>query len=244
MTQLTGSTMMLSRENIRVHLGTRAYLSIFLWSLGIMLLVPPQFTPLTAGLCLCMAVLVFPLSIQRLLRWRWLLFMILLAVPPIFFLGALDRSLFGLSYSSEGMLVAIQIALRLIVILVMLDGFTSVVDIVALAGLLERFGLHGLGFSMGVALNLLPALQQSSTNAWHSLRMRGGLRKQRWRGLQLLTMTVVTNALRRAEEIALAAEARAFSPEKSRALPIKYGSWDLPVAIAALLSIFCIALIR
>jgi len=118
------------------------------------------------------------------------------------------------------------------------------VDIVALAGLLERFGLHGLGFSMGVALNLLPALQQSSTHAWYSLKMRGGLRKQRWRGLQLLAITVVTNALRRAEEIALAAEARAFSPEKSRAMPIKYGNWDWPVAIAALISMFCVVWIR
>jgi len=244
MTQLVGSKMALSTESIRIHLGTRAYLSIFLWSLAIMLLAPQQYIPIVAMLCLGVAVLVFPLSLRRLLRWRWLVLMVLLVVPPIFFLGSLDRSLLGLGYSSEGVLVASQIALRLIVILVMLDGFTSVVDIVALAGLLERFGLHGLGFSMGVALNLLPALQQSSTNAWYSLKMRGGLRKQRWRGLQLLTMTVVTNALRRAEEIALAAEARAFSPEKSRAMPIKYGTLDWPVAVAALLSIFCVFFIR
>lgn len=236
--------MALSGEKVSIHLGTRAYLSIFLWSLGIMLLTPQQYTFFAAGLCLCVAVLVFPLSLRRLLRWRWLVLMVLLVVPPIFFIGDVDHSLLGLGYSSEGVLVATQIALRLIVILVMLDGFTSVVDIVALAGLLERFGLHGLGFSMGVALNLLPALRQSSTNAWYSLKMRGGLRKQRWRGLQLLTMTVVTNALRRAEEIALAAEARAFSPEKSRAMPIKYGNWDWPVTIAALLSIFFVIFIR
>jgi energy-coupling factor transporter transmembrane protein EcfT len=118
------------------------------------------------------------------------------------------------------------------------QGLTAAIDISSLAGLFERLGLHGLGFSMGVALNLLPALQQSASHAWHSLKMRGGLRRKRWRGVQLLAVTVVTNALRRAEEVALAAEARGFSPEHSRALPIKTGYLDrviIPVAALVLL---------
>jgi energy-coupling factor transporter transmembrane protein EcfT len=88
-----------------------------------------------------------------------------------------------------------------------------------LAGLVGRFGLHGLGFSLGVAMNL------------RSIRgMRYGLRKQRWRGLQLLMMTIVTNALRRADEVALAAEARAFSPDRARPLPVQRGRLDwLPI---------------
>lgn len=244
MIQLLSSTVRSFREIVWVRLGTRAYLSIFLWSLGMILLAPQQLTPLAAGFCLCVAALVFPLSLRRLLRLRWLLILFMLALPPIFFLGALDRSLLGVRYSSEGLLVALQIACRLIVILVVLDGFTSVVDVVAMAGLLERFGLRGLGFSMGVALNLMPALQQSGANAWYSLKMRGGLRAQRWRGVQLLTMTIVTNALRRAEEIALAAEARAFSPDKSRPMPIRVGKWDWPVAIVASLSVLYVLLIR
>jgi energy-coupling factor transporter transmembrane protein EcfT len=75
-------------------------------------------------------------------------------------------------------------------------------------------------------MNLLPALRKSSQNTWCSLQLRGGFRRQRWRGLQLLLVTVVVNALRRAEEIALAAEVRAFSPERSRAMAIEIGSLD------------------
>ena len=74
-----------------------------------------------------------------------------------------------------------QIALRILVVLVAIQGMTSSVDISSVAGLLERAGLHGLGFSVGVALNLLPGLLQSAQNAWRSLWMRGGLRKQRLR---------------------------------------------------------------
>ena len=178
--------------------------------------------------------MVYPRSLPRLLRLRWLMLMGLLALPPVFFLGEIDRSLWGIGVSTEGVLAGLQIAMRLIVVVVAVDGFTSKVDIASVAGLLERVGLQGLGFSMGVALNLLPSLQQSSINAWHSLWMRGGLRRQRWRGLRLLLVTVVTNALRRAEEIALAAEARAFTPESARPMPLKVGRLDwLATALAS-----------
>jgi energy-coupling factor transporter transmembrane protein EcfT len=125
--------------------------------------------------------------------------------------------------------------LRAVVILLAAGGLAASVDISEVAGLFERVGLHGLGFSLGVAVNLLPNLRQSATNTWHSLRMRGGMRAQWWRGSQLLLLTILTSALRRSEEIALAAEARAFRPERSRALPIKIGrlDWWL-IAIGAL----------
>ena len=106
------------------------------------------------------------------------------------------------------------------------------------AGALERGGLHGLGFSLGVATNLLPDLRRSSTATWHSLRMRGGLRGRWLRGLQLLLLAVMTNALRHAEEIVLAAETRAFLPEKSRSVPLKRGRLDGWIVLAGVLALF------
>ena len=114
--------------------------------------------------------------------------------------------------------------LRAMVILLAADGFSASVNISEVAGMLERGGLHGLGFSLGVASNLLPDLRRSSTAAWHSLRMRGGLRGRRGlRGLQLMLLAMMTNALRRSEDIVLAAEVRAFQPERSRCIPIRVG---------------------
>lgn len=190
------------------------------------MLAPQEHMPVVGVVCITVSVLLFPLASHRLFHWRWLLFMLLLSLPPVFFLGEIDRSVLGVGYSAEGLRVGLQIALRFIVVLIALNGLTGSVEITAIAGLLERVGLQGLGFSMGVALNLLPSLQQSSRNAWHSLWMRGGLRRKRWRGLRLLLFSIVSNALRRAEEIALAAEARAFSPDRSRAMPIVVGNWD------------------
>ena len=210
-------------------LGTVAYLAIFAWSLGMVMFVPAQRLMLAGELCFLAMTLVYPRSFRRLMRPRWLGMIVLLALPPIFFIGDLDRSLWLIRYSSEGLANSLQIILRIIVVLVAVDGFTSAVDIASIAGLLERFGLRGLGFSMGVALNLLPSLQTAALNTWHGLWMRGGLRAQRWRGIRLLFLTIITNALRRTEEIALAAEGRAFSPEQSRALPLRAGSLDWAV---------------
>jgi energy-coupling factor transporter transmembrane protein EcfT len=212
--------------------GTIGHLAIFFWFLGMVLLASGTRLLATTAICLVVAVILYPGAIRRSLHWRWLIWMLLLSVPSLFFLGERDSAFYGIRYSSEGMLAGLEIALRFVVVLVAVQGFTSSVDIPAVAGLLERLGMQGLGFSLGVALNLLPGLQQSSMDAWQSLRMRGGLRKRWWRGLKLLMVTIMTNALRRAEEVALAAEARAFSPENARPMPVRKGTLDwLPFAV-------------
>jgi len=221
------------------RLGTISYIAIFLaLILGVMLASAERLW-MFALIYLIVAGMVFPISFKRILKPKmWVLWLIFI-VPPIFFMGEIDRSLWGIGYSSQGVLASLQFAIRLLVVLMTVNGFTAAIDIVSVAGLMERFGLQGLGFSLGVALILLPTLQQSSLITWHSLRMRGGLRHQKWRGLQLFIITVMTNTLKRAEEIALAAEGRGFSPERSRPLPMKKGCWDKYVIIGAIISIIC-----
>ena len=218
-----------------LQVGSFGYLAVFFWAFGMVLLVRPTRLLLSTGVCLTVAWMIYGLDFRRLLRPRWLLMIVLLTLPPVLWMEP-DYYLWRIPISIEGVQLGLQMILRAIAILVVVNGLTACVDISTLAGLFERLGLHGLGFSMGVALNLLPSLRQSATNAWHSLKMRGGLRRKRWRGLQLLAITIITNALRRSEEIALAAEARAFSPEHSRALPVKTGSLDWPIVVVGLLS--------
>jgi energy-coupling factor transporter transmembrane protein EcfT len=224
------------------RMGTAGHVAMLGWSLAMVMVVPAQRIHWAAALCIGVALLVYPLSLKRLVRPRWLVLLALLALPPMLLLGEVDATVLGIGVSRAGVQAGMQIAVRFVVVMVAVDGFTSAVDIAALAGLLERFGLQGLGFCMGVALNLLPALQESAQHAWHSLWMRGGLRRQWWRAMRLLLVTVVSNALRRAEEIALAAEARAFSPDCARPMPIQVGKLDwLTTALAAMaLVAFCL----
>ena len=54
-------------------------------------------------------------------------------------------------------------------------------------------------------------------------------------------VTITTSALSRAEEIALAAEVRAFSPEHARSSPVRMMRWDwlaLSLGVVSVL-LFC-----
>jgi energy-coupling factor transport system permease protein len=206
--------------------GPYGRLAFLAWTLLLVSLAPAWLGLPAAGLALGVNLLVYPRALRRTLRWQWLIFLGLLFAGSALWGGERDALLGPLAYSRSGALAGAQMALRAFVIFTALDGLASSVQISEIAGLLERLGLRGLGFSAGVAMNLLPALQRSSLNAWHSLRMRGGLRQQRWRAIQLLAVTIAAGALRRSEEIALAAEARAFTPERARSLPVRRGKLD------------------
>jgi energy-coupling factor transporter transmembrane protein EcfT len=225
--------------------GSLGHLVIFLWSLGVVLLTQLTGGFLLAGISLVLLSLIYPSALRRILQPRWLILLGILLVTSILFGGGEpDLELRGFPISSEGITVGIRMTLSATIILLAADGMAASVDISEVAGLFEHLGLQGLGFSLGVAANQLPNLRQSSMNAWHSLRMRGGMRAQWWRGLQLLLLTIITNALRRSEEIVLAAEARAFRPDRSRAVPIRIGHldwWLIPAGIFSLAGIILLA---
>jgi energy-coupling factor transporter transmembrane protein EcfT len=120
-------------------------------------------------------------------------------------------------------------ALRALTIVVAVAGFTSSVSVSNLAGLMERWGLKGLGFATGVAFNMLPIVRTTATNAYQAIRLRGGFRRRRFRTLGLLLVTVISNSLRQAEDVVAAAEARAYSPHRSRPLSASRNQGDYAV---------------
>ena len=216
-------------------IGSIGHFVIFLWAL-IMVLLPPLAHEIIPTLfMLCLMSVLYPFALQRLARPRWLVILASLFLINVFFGvsdGTNDWVVLGLHLSSVAVFDGAVMTLHAVVILMAADGLSSSVNIIEVAGLFERGGLRGLGFSIGVATNLLPDLRQSSLIAWHSLRMRGGLRAQWWRGVQLLLLTIISNALRHAEEIVLAAEVRAFRPELSKKVSVRTGILDWWIVIA------------
>lgn len=226
-------------------IGSLGHFVIFLWVL-IMVLLPPLAHEIIPTLfMLGVMVMMYPFALQRLASPRWLVILTSLFLINVFFGvsdGTNDWVVLGLHLSSVAVFDGAVMTLHAVVILMAADGLSSSVNIIEVAGLFERGGLRGLGFSIGVATNLLPDLRQSSLIAWHSLRMRGGLRAQWWRGVQLLLLTIISNALRHAEEIVLAAEVRAFRPELSKKVSVRTGILDWWIVIAIGL-FFALALI-
>jgi ABC-type taurine transport system ATPase subunit len=75
-----------------------------------------------------------------------------------------------------------------------------------------RVSFSGLGFALGVALNMLPIVQRTAASTLAALRLRGGFRRNRLVAAWQLILVIITNSLRYGEEIVCAAEARAYSP--------------------------------
>jgi len=213
-----------------LRLGTWGHLSCLVFSLAVAILAQGWRAGIACGLAVALAVAFYRQGLQPLRRRRLWLLLGLLLVPSALFLGPGDWTVWGVTLSSQGLAAGAQMVLRSIAIVVAVAGFAASISVSELAGLLERAGLPGLGFAMGVAVNMLPTIQETATTASHALRLRGGLRRQRLQALRLLLITVVVNTLRHADDIVSAAEARAFSTTRVRLRRIVWRQSDMALA--------------
>lgn len=199
--EYAGHTRASQRRNRWKHLGA------LIWVAALLLPFSSSVSLLLSSLSLAVGIIAFPFAVRRLFHLRNVIFIAIFAGLLYLFSPQPEAPLRAL--------VTAQMTARALALLVLVTGVTASLEIAEISAVFEGIGMKGLGFSLGVALNLLPALHDSSVHAWRSLVMRGGLRHKRWRALQLLLVTIVSNALGRAEEITLAAEARCFNPERS-----------------------------
>ena len=124
-------------------------------------------------------------------------------------------------------------------IVVAVTGFAASVSVGELSRLLEHAGFKGLGFALGVAMNMLPIIKETMTTVYQALRLRGGFQRRRLYAVRLMLVTIVVHSLRHADNIVNAAEARAFSPDRitspSVALRKDVRTYALLVVAAAVL---------
>ena len=191
-------------------------------------------TSLVAASAVVLAVVV---AFQRrgltvLADWRAWTLVALLATPAALLTGRADRILLGVPVAGEGLLLGASIATRAFTLLLGVAGFASSVSVSELTALLERGGLKGVGFALGVAVNAFPTVVTSFATTFHAIRLRGGFRARRLRSVRLLLITVVTRSLQHAEQVVSAAEARGFSVDRARRLPPLAGSTDAGLVAA------------
>ncbi len=151
-----------------------------------------------------------PAALRPVFRWRWGLLLALLIVPSALWVGEPDLRLAGVPISPGGLELGLEMACRATAIVAAVNALSQSLSVMALTAFLDRYGMRGLGFAIGVGFHALPTLKNRFGAAYAALRLRGGFRRRRWRAAQLLLITVITGALRYGEEVVLAAEARAF----------------------------------
>lgn len=168
-------------------------------------------TAAVLGAALVVAALICPAALRAPLRRRyWVLVASLLLLGGLALGEQRDLVVGGVALSSAGLGLGLQMAARATVILLAMGVFTRQASVSDLAAPLARLGAGELGFVLGLALNLLPVIQQTAANALAAMRLRGGFRRHRWRALRLLLVTLLVNALRYGDDVVCAAEARGF----------------------------------
>ena len=220
------------------NLSPWGYLVFLLWTLLLVGLLPDQRVELLLGSVLLFALLTGSDGLRPLRRPRfWTLILSALALGPLV-LGAQkeewDLAWGWLHLSRAGFWMGLWMALRALCLTLAFSVALNALSVSQMARLFETVGLKGLGFALGVALNLLPTLQENATAAYHTLRLRGGFRRRPWQALKLFLVTVIANALRHSDDVVNAAAARAFEPTVRRGEPVRFRRADALLAVALL----------
>ncbi len=211
----------------KLRLGIAGYLSCLAFSLAMVMFASGGHLLLACGVSLALAGAFYRAGLKALCRaWLWGMVAVLI-VSSALLEGSADWVVLGLPLSWPGLASGVQMGSRVVAIVVTVSGFTASVSIGELASVLERCGLKGLGFALGVAFNMLPVVQDTATATYHALCLRGGFRRERLRAVRLLVVTIVVNSLRHVDDIVSAAEARAFSSDQSPIQPIQWQRGDL-----------------
>ena len=193
------------------YLRPGSYLAFLLWSLSLVALLPDNRLWL-----LLIVVLAFGWLNER-TGWRvltrrrfWLFILSIVALAP-FVLGEPDVRWGVLPLSRAGLEAGLWMALRAMTLMLAFSLSLGGLSVTQMTHLFDALRLRGLGFALGVALNLGPILRDTMEAAYHTLRLRGGARRP-VQSLRLFLVTVIANALRYGDDVVRAASARAFDP--------------------------------
>jgi len=251
----------------RTNPGAKLIASLVL--IGIVAVFFDPFTPLAfLMLAVLMARFLGGIPWQR--QARALLPYFPLCLGLVFYYSILYRPLPGQSLTplasvgpllltAEGLRVGLSIGLRLLAIISFSQAFIATTDPVLLVmSLIQQFHLpYRLGYGALAAFRLLPLLETELSTIRAAHRIRGvGERPGiigRWRQFRRYAVPLLADAIRRAERVALAMDARAFgsSPQRTyfRTTPLRPSDYSflagtLAISLAILLCLSQLGLLH
>lgn len=204
---------------------------------------PLLLLPLAAGVAaLILAVGAWPI-VRRLRILFVLVFVMTFVIWTLFFRGGEPWFVWGpVRISSTGLHFALGMAMKLTTFLGVGVLFLSTTKIEEFAYALTRVGMpYKLGFTMTLAFRLVPVFVDAATTVVQAQRCRGfnfdeGNVLQRLRRYVPVIVPVFMGALRRADGMAMALEARGFQSNRSRTA---FGHFPFRAADALALAAAC-----
>jgi energy-coupling factor transporter transmembrane protein EcfT len=121
----------------------------------------------------------------------------------------------GVRLSWIGLSMGLEMAGRALTLTLAFSLGLSSLSLSDLVAIFDGLRLRGLGFALGVAVNLLGTLQEMARATFETIKLRGGLRRPIV-ALRLFLVTLVSNTLRYGDQVVQAASVRAFDPRRGR----------------------------
>jgi energy-coupling factor transporter transmembrane protein EcfT len=154
-------------------------------------------------------------GLRPLRRLRFWVFIATAVVLGPFLTPASGLTLDGVAFDWSGVSPGLEMAGRALTLTLAFSLGLSALSLSDLVALFDRLHLRGLGFALGVAMNLLRTLETMARVTFDTIRLRGGLRRPLV-ALRLFLVTLVSNTLRYGDQIVDAASMRAFDPKSDR----------------------------
>jgi energy-coupling factor transporter transmembrane protein EcfT len=114
-----------------------------------------------------------------------------------------------------GLWMGLGMAARALALTLSFSVGLSTLSLSDVMAMFDRLGMRGLGFALGVAMNLLSTLQEMAAVTFQTIIIRGGLRRP-VAALRLFLVTLLSNTMRYGDQVVNAASVRAFDPNNDR----------------------------
>lgn len=191
------------------RLNPISYLAFLAWSLALVALLPDDHTGLLLIAVLGAGMLSGGHGLRILRRGRFWVTVASIVALSALLLGERDLQWGFLRLSREGFLIGVWMSVRAVALMLAFAISLGALSITEMVRLFDAANLRGLGFALGVALNLGPVLRDAVEAAYHTIRLRGGFQRP-VRATRLFLVTVIANALRYGDDVVKSASARAF----------------------------------
>lgn len=218
---------------------------------------------LAGGLPILLALVIakIPLiSFWRGMKFLWVLLLISLVLQLVSYPGEVMWQWGIISISREGLTMGVRLVYRLSLLVLAAMLLTMTTTPVNLTGALERllqpfkrFGLpaHELAMMMTIALRFVPTLLEEAEAVTKAQQARGGSLStgtisQRLKASVALLVPLLAGSLRRADELAIAMEARCYRGDyqRTRLKQFHYRPLDYLVLFVTLASLSTVAVVR
>jgi len=204
---------------------------------------PAVMLPVAAGIALLIGHAGALPNVRRLRVLFVVVFIMTFVIWTLFYRGGVPLLAYGpIGVSAAGLRFALGMAIKLDTFLGVGVLFLSTTKIEEFAYALTRVGMpYKLGFTMTLAFRLVPVFLDAAVTVVQAQRCRGfnfdeGTLVQRMRRYVPVIVPVFMGALRRADGMAMALEARGFQSQRSRTA-FEHFPFRLTDAVALLLAV-------